>query len=103
MEQCVDARLVVAATGKYLQELLNCGPNFGVQVVTEQALVPVTDVSTINLLVVDTITVRLLPLKVVVHTVYVLLVFILVFHENVMDVKDALLTLMVMDSLISVP
>tara|TARA_B100001996_G_scaffold381616_1_gene371412 strand:- start:275 stop:451 length:177 start_codon:yes stop_codon:yes gene_type:complete len=58
MELCVGVRQVVVATGLYLQELINFGFNFGVQVVTGQVLVHVTDAITGKLLVVDITTVK---------------------------------------------
>tara|TARA_B100001996_G_scaffold70827_1_gene51979 strand:- start:362 stop:538 length:177 start_codon:yes stop_codon:yes gene_type:complete len=54
----VDVRQVVAAIGKFQSVLINFGSNFGVQVVMELDLVPVVDVITSKVQVVENITVR---------------------------------------------
>tara|TARA_B100001996_G_C18158757_1_gene399747 strand:+ start:183 stop:401 length:219 start_codon:yes stop_codon:yes gene_type:complete len=68
---------------------------FGVLVVMVTVLVHVTDAKTGSVQVVDSITQKLLELKVVVNIVYVLVEFIVVVRENVLDVMDVHPTLMV--------
>tara|TARA_B100001250_G_scaffold226746_1_gene194548 strand:+ start:1181 stop:1357 length:177 start_codon:yes stop_codon:yes gene_type:complete len=54
----VDVRQVVAVTGKFQLVLINFGSNSGVLVVMELDLVPVVDVITSKVQVVENITVR---------------------------------------------
>ena len=80
--------LAVAVTGKFLLEFQESHGKSGVLEVTDTVRVHVTDVKTGTVLVVDTIIQKLFQLPLVVHILYVLLVFTVVVLESVQGVAD---------------
>tara|TARA_Y100000816_G_scaffold91075_1_gene62885 strand:+ start:232 stop:450 length:219 start_codon:yes stop_codon:yes gene_type:complete len=69
--------------------------NYGVQAVMDTDIVHVIDVNTINQLLEEHIILKRSAQRLVVSIVYVLVEFIVVVQESVMDVKDVLHTLTV--------
>ena len=69
--------------------------NYGVQAVMDTDIVHVIDVNTINQLLEEHIILKQSAQRLVVSIVYVLVEFIVVVQESVMDVKDVLHTLTV--------
>ena len=76
------------ATGQFLLEFPNFGFKCGVLVVTDLELATATDVNTTWEVVEDFSTPRWSVLVLAVSTLYVLLVYILVILETVVDVLD---------------
>tara|TARA_B100000287_G_scaffold66019_3_gene57586 strand:- start:60 stop:371 length:312 start_codon:yes stop_codon:yes gene_type:complete len=96
-------RLAAAVIGKYLLGYKELTSSYGVLVVTDTVHVHVTDVITGSVLVVDSITQKLLELLRVVSILFVQVVYTVVVHENVQDVTDVHPTLTDITSVISVP
>ena len=84
----VIVHLAAVATGLFLQEFRELLGKSGVLEVTDTVRVHVTDVKTGTVLVVDTIIQKLFRPMLVVHTLYVLLVFTDVVLESVQGVAD---------------